>query len=298
MLPLAVLIVVGGAYLSAPIAEAMIDWGWWKDDPPQRVFLKVFRRFLLLLVVPLFLWLRPWRDGGPASYGLTARRLRDGVPAVAFFVTFLTACAGVAVLLTSGWLQFEAEIKPGSAAWRFGRSLLAGLAVGIFEEWFFRGWMWRRFAGKNGVSPRRALAAAAGTAVIFGAVHAFQPGNLDADVGMDAAGAFTALGGWLSHLADPVAFGPAMIGLSLFSLLLSGVYLRTGSLWPAIAVHAAAVTVINGHGGLTQRVNPETWIETKHLYDGLIGWVLLAVGAFVCWPRGRDTLPASEPDPT
>ena len=297
LLLLAAGILVGGAFLSAPITHAMYDLGWWDDVPPQRVFLKVFRRFLLLLVVPLFLWLRPWRDGSLADYGLRGPRMRHGPPRVAFVVAVCVAAAGVGFHLWTGWLRIEDGIDPGKATGRFLKALGAGAIVGVLEEWFFRGWVWRRFAGPGVVSSRQALRPALWTALIFGAVHAFKPGNLHAEVSLDAAGAFEALGGWLAHMADPMAFGPALLGLALFSLLLSGAYLRTGTLWTAVAIHAAAVAVINGHGGVTERTTAETWTQTKHIYDSPLGWGLLGLAAFVCWPRGRSSVP-SAPDST
>jgi len=297
LLLLAAVILIGGAFLSAPITQAMFDQGWWANDPPQRIFLKVFRRFLLLLALPLFLWLRPWRDGGPAEYGLKGPRFRHGPPRIAFVATLCFGIAGLGFHLATGWLRFEDPIEPGAAAWRIARAFGAGAVIGLLEEWFFRGWLWRRFAGPGRVSSKRALVPALWTALIFGAVHAFRPGNLAADVSMDAAGAFQALGGWLAHMADPIAFGPAFLGLTLFSLLLSGAYLRSGTLWTAVAIHAAAVGIVNGHGALTERTAPETWLQTKHLFDSPVGWVLLGLGAFVCWPRGRDGLPGpSEPE--
>ncbi len=307
--PIALVVVLGAAtLLTAPIHDALLDAGWISppdapDDPvdPEtteerdirlnKTFLQVFRRLLLGgLAVLFFWWFRPWR-GGLLRYGLRPVRpqLRSTVrPFLTMSVILFAVLAGQ---MLTGWLTWEDPPRVGKFAVRVVRFTAAGFLIAFIEEWFFRGWLGEFASKRHG--PRLAVFL---PALAYAIVHAFRPTTLDHAVSHDAAGALDALAGWFAFLFDLQAFGPAFVGLLLFAYLLTALYRRHGSLWPAIGAHAAAIMVIFSYGALTDRDPARTWAGTRLLYDGPVVWALLAAGAWWLWPRdpGRNSPDSTE----
>ncbi len=280
--------IVAGAALLTPAAHALaLEQGWVSDAPHKHVagFLKVFRRLLQVPLVVLVLWrLKPWRDGGLELYGLIGPRVRRR-PIVAAFA--LTVGVGVLIVVLERWLGWLVAEPDASLerAWRpLGKHLLVGLGVGLLEELFFRGWMQRRLERRT--SPLRAALWVAG---IFAVLHAFKPSSLRASVEPSAAGALEALGQWVHSVLVPTTFGPTFLGLFLFSHVLRGAYVRSGTLWSAVAVHAAAVLVAYGHEQFTDMGSPPWWGGGRRLVDGAPALVLLAAAAWLLWPPAAGT---------
>ncbi len=121
-------------------------------------------------------------------------------------------------LALTGVLEHGASAALNGAAWAF-----AFVAVALFEEFFFRGYLLfiltlcfadllhRRFPRANSVDAAAFWCAAASMAVVFGFVHSSNPG--ESPIGLVCAG---------------------LVGL-VFAFTLW----RTGSLWWAIGFHAA-----------------------------------------------------------
>ncbi len=270
------------AWITPHVYGALVDLGWLAPHPydADRTFLKVFRRCLL---VPLLLWLaycvRPWRDVPRDQFGLRPLSGARRYLLPAFLVSLGVGALYIGLLLLVGGLGPETDFRVGKAFARIAVILLTASAVGLFEEWFFRGWLWTRIDGG-----RRSWGGAWLTSIIFGFAHAFRPGALDRTVSLDYSGAMEALAGWLRHAASPESFGPAFLGLFLLAMVLSGALRRTRNLWTAVGVHAGGVLVLFGHAVFTDEVEgAPAWIATKHLYDAPAGWALLGVAALLLW---------------
>ncbi len=274
LLPLAVV-------LAPSVYGLLVGLGWIEAD--ALAFAKVLRRCLLVPVAVMVLGgLRPWRDVGLQGMGLQGRRIDAGLRA--FLLCVLSVVVLLAVQVQLGWLQLEVNEPPGKVAWRIVKTLGTGVVVGLLEEWLFRGWLPRRLARRM----RPALAT--GVALVaFAALHAFRPSHLRDAVEPTVAGAWEALGLWLGTLADLGTFGPSFLGLLLFGGLLQGLYRRTGTLWAPVGVHAAAAWLVFAYGGVTERQATPAWAGSKALYDGPLGWALLALALLLvwAWPRRR-----------
>ncbi|MDJ0976455.1 MAG: CPBP family intramembrane metalloprotease [Planctomycetota bacterium] len=280
---------------SAPVYELLLELELVELDPndPDRMFLKVIRRILLIpLVALILLWLRPWKDGTPEVWGIRGPHVSCRAPLLTYGFTWAIGVGVLAVQLAAGWLEWEDPLRPEKLAGRLAKYVPTGLIIGFLEEWFFRGWLWRRIG-----RARRTLAAAVITSVIYALVHAFRPGALATEVTIDAAGARDALLGWFGHAFDLAAFGPRFLGLFLFGMVLSAVFRRRGNLWSAVAVHAAGVALVHVYGALTDRVVEGGLVGSRVLLDGLPGWIVLGTLAAVLWCRGHvPTTPESGPD--
>jgi membrane protease YdiL (CAAX protease family) len=283
--PALVVVVLGAAALAGPAYGLLRDLGW-LGAPATPVdadhdFLQVFRRLLLIPLAVLFLWrVKPWRDRGFHRYGLLGERARLAPALTACALTLLALAAVIAVQFALGWMHWEDPPRWGTFGRRLLRMVPGGLLLAVVEEYFFRGWLLERF--------RQRVAAAAATvlsALVYGLVHAFRPTSLTVAVDHDFGGALEALRHWLAFMFDLRAFGPAFLGLFLFGLLLAAVYRRTRTLWASVGIHAAAVWVLFTYGALTERVPARNWAGTKRLYDGPAAWILIAVAAFLLWPR-------------
>jgi CAAX protease family protein len=256
-------------------------------------FLKVLRRMLLVpVLLVLFAALRPWRDGGPSSYGLLGPRARLGPGLVGFALSATAALGLLTVHFLSGWIRWEDPMPWMEGIRRAVWWLGAGVVLGLLEEWFFRGWLDRRLRAR--FSPAWSAVI---VAVLFATLHAFKPSALEGETTRDVAGAWHALVGWIAHLFDLETFGPAFVGLCLFSLLQTALWRRTKTLWTPIGVHAAAIWVVRAHGGFTARDVERTWMGTKGLYDGPPAWALLLLALWLVTRRRSRGGPAEAAPP-
>ncbi|MDF1702402.1 MAG: CPBP family intramembrane metalloprotease [Planctomycetota bacterium] len=276
--------------LTQPVHAVLVDLGWM--DPTDRDFLRVFRRLLLIPLALVFLLrIRPWRGVARDGFGLRGPRARLKPALLGYGLTVLALVLVLLWQAQQGWLRLEDPLRLGEVARRLGVYLVGGLVAGLLEEWFFRGWLVAR--GTRDVGPRFGVLA---SATVFALIHAFRPSKLEMAVSHDAAGALAALRGWLGHMVDLQAFGPAALGLFCFALLLSAAYARTGTLWTSVGIHAGAVLVLFSYGGLTDRAPERTWAGTRLLYDGPVVWGLALGAAALLWPWGRRESGASGTD--
>lgn len=150
---------------------------------------------------------------------------------------FVAGAVGVAAGLVLAWLAGGAvpalRYPMGKTAVKALSGIGAAVAIGIGEEFLFRGVLLRRLRADVGAMPGLVL-----TTAIYAMVHVLRSG---AGGGGDWAG-FARTRALFAPLADATAV-PAMLGLFGLGLLLAGLRLRTGSLWPAIGVHVAWVAM-------------------------------------------------------
>jgi membrane protease YdiL (CAAX protease family) len=294
----AVALAVLAVPLTPPVYRALVDWGWL--DPNATAggdpFGKVLRRLLLVpIAVVMLAVFRPWRKLTGSDMGLRGPLARPRAGVTGFVVTALGMLALLAVHVALGWLVIEANEPAGRVGWRVVKTLLEALLVAGIENWFFRAWLPELAAGWFGAKWADPFAI-----LLFGALHAFKPSNLDGPVTHDTAGAWDALQGWMATMVDPAVFGPAFFGLVLFGTLLTLAYRRSRTLWLPIGIHAAGIWVLLAHGAFTERFPRPAWAGTKVLYDGLPGWILLLLA--ILWvrswqPVGDPAVPERLPSP-
>lgn len=279
------------------VLAALVAWPVWlivHALVPALPFHRVVSRFWqLLLLAGLLLALRGLGLRGRADWGY-------GLPRP----VFLRHCAaglaiGVATMLPMSFAMGALgilDLRPG-----FGFAMLleavasgalAGLAVAILEETFFRGLMFR------GVSRESGFAFAAwSTAIVYSAIHFLARARIPADeVAWDSG--IRLLGGALAHFAQPFAIADSFVTLVLVGLLLAFVRQRTGAIAAGIGLHMGWVWVIKATTAVT-RVNTEAGASfLVSRFDGYTGWlvagwaaVLLATAWNAGWLR-PDANPA------
>jgi hypothetical protein len=202
--------------------------------------------------------------------------------------------AGLAIVALMTGLQWAL----GARLWRLDESGLgqwlgflfkglgAGILIGMIEEFFFRGFLFLTF--KDLWNTPGSLFA---TNLIYALTHFFPKGKVLVE------GAPTA---WDSFRIYAAMFSPAwqapekllgLAGLFLFGLILSFVFLRAGSLYPSIGIHAGAVFGLKTNGRFLSEVSEKfsLWSGGKALYDGIAGLVVLGLLTFLAG-RGCNRL--------
>lgn len=245
-------------------------------------FEKIFNRLVMifsLVAVVLFVRIRRqdfghyglrWR---PASASFFLGAFAAGFVTL-FLLTLLRGLLGNAVwapraLSALGWTAQGFEFL-GSA-----------LLIGLIEEFFFRGFVFttlkERFMGG-------AVRAFLVTNVFYSLLHFIDiekpyigpdPTFVDSLRWMGAP--FASLHRWRE-------FWPAAIGLFLFGVILNWIFVRSGSLYPAIGLHAGCVFFIKLDGHFVDFLDERSlFFGSKQAYDGVLGWLFLAALALALW---------------
>lgn len=131
---------------------------------------------------------------------------------------------------------------------------LLGLAVGLFEETFFRGFILQTLL------PGSKWGAVILASIFFSVVHFLRPGF------------------------NPVTAVPMGVGLFLAGLVLAGAFLKTRSLWLPIGIHAGWVFLIRLHKELFEPIGPPVrWalFGDNIFLGGPVGWVGLSIVAWI-----------------
>lgn len=228
---------------------------------------------LLLVATPSLLRLRVLRDAGIVSTGR-----RD------LFVGFVLAVASMALL---GCVMFFASaLDPGfsdplfSTVRQSGKALMTALMVGFLEELFFRGMLFRGL-----LEDSRPALAFAGANLFYAVSHFFKPPEEFLVAGLDPLAGFRFLGLCLAPFLDPAAILPGIIGLFIIGCVLSYAFVRTGSLYLSIGLHAGwvfAIKTLPLYGYFTRDDLGWVFGAKPKLVSGAATWVgILLVGAVV-----------------
>ena len=206
----------------------------------------------------------------------------------------LIGIAIMLVLTTTQWLLEIRHFAPPADKWNppyFMRTILsgliAGLAVGLIEETFFRGLL------HTGM--RRSLAfwpTATITALLYASVHFMKPESLEG-ADLTSAAALASITTGLARISDIAPVADSFVTLVVVGLFLSMVRERTGNILWAIGIHAGWVMIIK----LAKYITDTSYVDGKASfwvggYDHITGWMAtlwLGVIAAVYWYSTRPS---------
>lgn len=279
------------------VLAALIAWPVWlviHALVPEWPFHRVVSRFWqLLLLAGLLLALRGLGLRGRADWGY-------GLPRPAFLRQFAIGLAiGLATMLPMSFAMAALGIlhlRPGLGfallLQAVASGALAGLAVALVEETFFRGLMFRAVSRESGFT-----VAAWSTALIYSAIHFLARARIPADqVAWDSG--IRLLGSALSNFAEPFAVADSFVTLVLVGLLLAIVRERTGAIAACIGLHMGWVWVIKATTFVTRVDTEASRAFLVSSFDGYTGWLVAAWAALLigaAWTAGwlrPDTKPA------
>jgi len=230
-------------------------WTWVIEAPPE--FAPVFGALFvatataLILANRSLLRLQFLREAGLGP-------LERGYPDL--FRGFGLAVASVAVLGIA--MSSAGVFIPGffhafqdSLRWSV-KALLSAFMVGLLEEIFFRGMLFRGL-----MEDGRRATAFAGVNLFYAAVHFTKPPEKFAASGLDPLAGIRFLGQSLRPFLDPAEILPGLAGLFVIGLVLSYAFFRARSLYLSIGLHAGWVFALK-----TMRVYGE-------FERGDLGWI-------------------------
>jgi len=245
-------------------------------------FERIFNRIVMvgtLICVALFVRIKKETF---AEYGLIWQKDSLCFLLTALIAPVLVLSIYVALQIAVGEAVFSLR---DVSAWKWVQRILlavsAGLLIGTIEEFFFRG------AVTNGLrkiwsSPKLGLGLTLLiTNLFYSIVHFVHAKKPFVDSTPDFIDGFRLLAAPFSSFAHFGSFWPGFVGLFIFGLMLSGLTLKTKSLYPAIGLHAGAVFFIKTDGlWVDFSATNMIWGSGK-MYDGFIGWIALAILYFV-----------------
>ena len=189
-------------------------------------------------------------------------------------------CAGCAVLGGARQLNLD---HSGLELWRHLRNAtLAAAFVALLEELFFRGVL----LGALRKTCHRATAVILSSAV-YALLHFFQ--RPEAPEAIEWSSGLMVLAGMLRGFGELEHLVPGFFTLTLAGIILAVAYLRTGTLFFSIGLHAGWIFWLKSYGFITQEhTGAKVWFwGSGKLTDG---WLALIILLLVCFAVARFPL--------
>lgn len=247
-------------------------FGWLDAD-----FQKVFHRALLVTAVVLLVPAWRWMGGG----SIRQVGLEPDPRARQHLLQGLLIGGGLVALMAGAYVfchiyHFKTRLPWGA----LGQIALSAAAVGVIEEWLFRGAIMGLFL--RALKPIPALA---WTTFIFAALH-FLRSTDDLESGrVEWSSGFALLPELFHPFSDPVMLLAGFTTLFTLGWLLGYARLRTGALWMSIGLHAGVVFVKMGFAKFTRRDELYLPWVGRELQIGIVPVFVLLVGLFIVWRR-------------
>jgi membrane protease YdiL (CAAX protease family) len=251
--------------------------------PQERIpFSRFFNRFFMISGVLLFFACRSLlKIESPAQLGLMPRTQAARDVANGLVLALGSMIALVIIMSLAQVYQPFFRLSLGESVEQFVKAILAGFTVGLLEEIFFRGIIFRGLLEDWKPTPAFLMAN-----LFYAALHFVKPGERYFLIGIDPWAGFRHLFSTFAPFFEPAEIAPGIIGLLLIGMVLSYAFARTGTLYLAIGLHAGWVIAIK-----TVRVfgdyRPEDlgWLfgsTDPKLVSGVVTWAgIILVGLAV-----------------
>lgn len=259
-------------------------------------FSRFFNRFFMISGILLFFVCRSLlRIESPAQLGLMPRTqaARDVVNGLVL---------ALSSMLILGWIMSLAHVYQPLFRLSLSESLeqcvkaiLAGFSVGVLEEIFFRGIIFRGL-----LEDWKPLPAFLAANLFYSALHFVKPGERYFLTELDPWAGFRHLFSTFAPFFEPAEIAPGLIGLFLIGIVLSYALVRTGTLYLAIGLHAGwviAIKTVRVFGDY--RAEDLGWLfgsSDPKIVSGVVAWAgIILVGFAVHWlTRNRTGLYAPD----
>jgi membrane protease YdiL (CAAX protease family) len=295
-----VLLVLALTALTSPWAAAAWDFMGGanligREDPIP--FSRIFDRFFMISAILLFFACRRLlKIDSPSQLGLVpkTRAARD---------VAMGLCLALGSMVALGFTMSFADVyQPffrlslNKSIEQCAKAVLTAFTVGILEEIFFRGIIFRGLR-----EDWKPLPAFAGANLFYAALHFVKPADEYVLSGIDPWAGFRHLFSTFAPFFDPAEIAPGMMGLWLIGIVLSYAFARTGTLYLSIGVHAGWIISIK-----TVRVFGDYrredlgWLfgfSDPKIVSGVVTWAgIILVGIAVHWiTQKRSRLAADRP---
>ena len=260
-------------------------------------FSRIFDRFFMISGVLLFFAYRPLlKIESPSQLGLTPR-------ARAAHDIAIGLCLALGSMLLLGLIMSLAEVyKPffrlslSESLEQCAKALLTAFTVGFLEEIFFRGIIFRGL-----LEDWKPLPAFVVANLFYSALHFVKPAEEYFLSGIDPWAGFRHLFSTFAPFLEPAQIAPGILGLFLIGIVLTYAFVRTGTLYLSIGLHAGwiiSIKTVRVFGDYTRESLGWLFGSTDpKIVSGVMTWAgVILVGVAVHWiTRKRVGLaPANE----
>lgn len=240
-------------------------------------FERIFNRLIMIFTITLAVWAVWTRQLSFPAESLRWKGFGWAGFISAFAAGFLTLISISFLKIGFGIVSLEFSLhSPAAWAERIGMSLLSALVIGIIEEIFFRGFIFSMLQKKL-VWP--VLPCILATNVFYALIHFTGGKKMFIGPDPDFKDSLKLLSAPFQNLMEWHTVLPGAFGLFIFGVILTLLFMRTGSLYPCIGLHAGCVFFLKMDGVLIRHEDREPlWIfGGGQNYDGLLGWLALLI---------------------
>ncbi len=250
------------------------------EQPFARIFNRTFMVLGILLFFPCFGFLR---ISSAKDLGLTNLRRGYGYIILGAGLAVISFVIIVILMVAADIFQPAWRVTLAVGLQRSFKAVMTGLTVGLIEEVFFRGIIF-----KGLLDEWRPMGAYIVANAWYSAIHFIKPAQKSYVQDFDPWLGFYHLGHTFEPFTDPVALLPGFFGLFLLGVVLSYAFVRTGSLYLSIGLHMGWVLAIKSikiYGGYSSA--DLGWIfgsANPRFVSGVATWVgFLAITMIVYW---------------
>jgi membrane protease YdiL (CAAX protease family) len=255
-------------------------------------FSRFFDRFFMISGIVLFFSCRSLlKIDSLSQLGLSPRTRAASDVAVGLCFALGSMFALGFIMSTAGVYEVFFRLSLGESVELYLKAILTGLTVGFLEEIFFRGIIFRGL-----LEDWKPLPAFLTANLFYSALHFVKPGEQYFLSGVEPWAGFRHLFSTFAPFLEPTEIVPGMIGLLLIGIVLSYAFLRTGTLYLSIGLHAGWIISIK-----TVRIFGDYQRESlgwlfgstdPKIVSGVVTWVgIILVGVAVHWiTRNRSGL--------
>ncbi len=200
-------------------------------------FSRIFNRLFMISGVLLFFVCRSLlKIESPAQLGLMPRTqaARDVVNGLVLALGSMLAL-GLIMSLADVYQSFF-RLSLSATVEQSVKAILTGFTVGLLEEIFFRGIIFRGL-----LEDWKPLPAFLVANLFYSALHFVKPGEKYFLTGVEPLAGFRHLFSTFAPFFEPAEIAPGLIGLLLIGIVLSYAFARTGTLYLSIGLHAGWV---------------------------------------------------------
>jgi CAAX protease family protein len=255
-------------------------------------FSRFFDRFFMISGIVLFFSCRSLlKIDSLSQLGLSPRTRAASDVAVGLCFALGSMFALGFIMSAAGVYEVFFRLSLGESVELYLKAILTGLTVGFLEEIFFRGIIFRGL-----LEDWKPLPAFLTANLFYSALHFVKPGEQYFLSGVEPWAGFRHLFSTFAPFLEPAEIAPGLIGLLLIGIVLSYAFLRTGTLYLSIGLHAGWIISIK-----TVRVFGDYQRESlgwlfgstdPKIVSGVVTWTgILLVGLAVHWiTRNRSGL--------
>lgn len=247
-------------------------------------FSRFFDRFFMISGIVLFFSCRSLlKIDSLSQLGLSPRTRAASDVGVGLCFALGSMFALGFIMSTAGVYEVFFRLSLGESVELYLKAILTGLTVGFLEEIFFRGIIFRGL-----LEDWKPLPAFLTANLFYSALHFVKPGEQYFLSGVEPWAGFRHLFSTFAPFLEPTEIVPGMIGLLLIGIVLSYAFLRTGTLYLSIGLHAGWIITIKtvrlfgdyqreSLGWLFGSTDPK-------IVSGVVTWVgIILVGVAVYW---------------